>query len=162
MKKILLIFLTLVICLGVVSCNNSDNTKKDDTNNLEGTPAASDTNEIELNAENIYNYIAFDIKLENIARWSSMSMNGERASGFGKCDIVLDVFAKKPVSFDDVKITFDLVPDREEYTTIAEKELQLKYDGTSTDTYMYSCNVEGDNPKFEVVVKEVTGKVITK
>jgi hypothetical protein len=121
-----------------------------------------------LTPENVFDYLEFDIKLENVQRYKHdyaigyIPPEGEEAEGFVKCDINLNVFAKKPVSFDDVIIAFDLVPTRDEYVAVADRELQLKYDGSAADTYKYSCEVGGDNPEFEVVVKEVTGKVITK
>lgn len=149
MKKVLLILLSFVLCLSMVACSNPDNNQ-------------SESNEIELTVENICDYIAFDIKLENISRWNSISQTGEEKSGFDKCDIKMDVFAKKPVYLADVKITFDLVATNDEYTPVADIEVQLKYDGSAAYTSKYSCNVEGANPEFKVVIKEVTGIAIKK
>lgn len=161
MKKLIAIILTLLMCFSFIACGDKSGTKDGDS----GESAV----EKELTAENIFDYLVFDIKLENITRWTTESPvfeDGDLAvetpstGGFAKCDVVLNLYAKKAVTFDSVKIKFDLVPTSDVYISIANKELQLKYDGTAADTYKYACEAEGDNPEFQVVLKEVTGKVV--
>jgi len=166
MKKLLSLFLVIVFCFGLVACNdnNSDNSNKSSNNTKTDAPA--ETGEVVLTPENVYDYLAFEIELENIVRYSLNYAEGVTEgpkSGFGGCDIVLNVFAKKAVTFDDVKITFDLVPGDDKFETSKNHELQLKYDGSANETYKYNCEVDGEgSPNFEVVVKEISGKVITK
>ena len=152
MKKAFCVVLSLCLCFTLVACGM-------------GTKA------VKLTPENINNYLAFEIKLEEVMRYETVpvlvagqenEVEEEPSGGFASCDVVLDVFSKSPTDYADVKITFDIVPSRNEYTSIRRNELQLKYDGTAQKTYKYECEVEGDNPEFEVVVTDVTGVAFTK
>lgn len=145
MKKVFCVVLSLCLCFTLVACGM-------------GTKA------VKLTPENINDYLAFEIKLEKVKRRYTTNTAGSAAttSGFASCDVVLDVFSKSPTDYADVKITFDIVPSRNEYTSIRKNELQLKYDGTAQKTYKYECEVEGDDPEFEVVVTDVTGVAFTK
>ena len=144
MKKAFCVVLSLCLCFTLAACGM-------------GTKA------VKLTPENINDYLAFEIKLEKVKRYTTTT-NGSEAttSGFASCDVVLDVFSKSPTDYADVKITFDIVPSRNEYTSIRKNELQLKYDGTALKTYKYECEVDGDDPEFEVVVTDVTGVAFTK
>ena len=144
MKKAFCVVLSLCLCFTLVACGM-------------GTKA------VKLTPENINDYLAFEISLEKLKRYAQSTAGSEEIiSGFASCDVVLDVFSKSQTDYADVKITFDIVPSRSEYTSIKNNELQLKYDGTAQDTYKYECEVEGDDPEFEVVVTDVTGVAIPK
>ncbi|MBE6807411.1 MAG: hypothetical protein E7527_05320 [Ruminococcaceae bacterium] len=164
MKKMLALVLGFVLCFGLTACGDSQ---------VPLAPVnAPDTGEVILTAENAFDYLAFDIKLDKVQRWhaetatrpgqTAPTIPEEERDGFGQCTVLLDVFAKKAVTFDSVTITYDLVATRDVYTPIEGKTLQLKYDGTAADSFFYSCKVPGDNPEFQVVIKSITGKVITK
>jgi len=168
MKKVFSLILAVILCLSLGACAAEGN--KSDADDTGGSETTATANNTVLTAENVFDYLAFEIKLDNVQRYSiAYSVDSGYTppadaprSGFDRCDINLNIFAKKPVYFADAKIVIDLVPTHSEYDPIENKSYQLRFDGTASDTFKYSCHVAGDNPEFEVVVKEVSGTIVAK
>ena len=129
MKKTILTFLFLVICVSLLACNSVSITEEMDEefDAIDETSAVFDTGEKELNADSILDYIEFDIKLENVVGWYTQSEDGTTSSGFERCDVNLNVFAKKPVEFDDVKKVFTFVSFGKEIT-VSYPDFEIKED----------------------------------
>ena len=166
MKKVLSLILAIIMCLSLCACATEGS--KDDADNTKKTETTTAAGETKLTAENIFDYLAFEIKLDNVQRFQREYSSdytppaNAATSGFERGDINLNIFAKKPVYFADAKIVIDLVPTRSEYDPVENKSYQLRFDGVASDTFKYICSVVGDNPEFEVVVKEVSGTVVAK
>lgn len=168
MKKLLTLLLVFVLGLGLVACGGEKSNKETG----EKSESTVESGEAVLTVDNIYDYLSFNVRLENVMRFATANSSSAAggavevsrgASGFAGADIVLETFAKKPVYFDSVVIEYSFVAEEENVPAIEGRSLQLKYDGEMTETFKYrpeeGIEMEG-NPTYKVVVTKVSGKAV--
>ena len=152
--KLLAALLALAMVVGMLAGCRKKNDQNDSAtgNGADGGTTPSEPVVIALTLENVYDYIAFDVELENMQSADDMS----------SCNVKLTVIPQASVVFSNVKITCDLVSSFGEFDRIEGKELRLQLDGTAGDTYAYSWETGEDIPDLGVVVTAVTGTVVAK